>query len=150
VLICYEDSIPYVAPEFMRQERVPDFFLNISNDGWFHGSSEHEQHLVAARFRAIECRRAIGRAVNMGVSCIIDGNGRILALPGPTISQSKRCTAIVSGSMPIDHRSSLYVVWGDVLPQACWVLCLGGICVLVVSRWRNRRARIQQTNPTPS
>jgi apolipoprotein N-acyltransferase len=140
VLICYEDSVTFVAREFMRQERVPDFFLNISNDGWFHGSEEHEQHFVAARFRAIECRRAIGRAVNMGVSGIIDGNGRIVALPGPTLSKSKKCTAVITGAMPIDHRSSLYVFWGDVLPQACWLASFAGIAAGVWRRMRRERA----------
>ena len=29
-------------------------------------------------FRAIECRRPLARAVNMGISAVIDGNGRVL------------------------------------------------------------------------
>ena len=45
-----------------------DFLVNISNDGWFDGSGEHEEHLAICRFRAIECRRSLVRAVNMGIS----------------------------------------------------------------------------------
>ena len=37
-----------------------DFLLNISNDGWFDGTSEHEEHLAICRFRAVECRRSVG------------------------------------------------------------------------------------------
>ncbi|MCI0356455.1 MAG: apolipoprotein N-acyltransferase, partial [Acidobacteria bacterium] len=48
-LICYEDTVPHLATEFLRAGvggKRPDFFVNISNDGWFKGSAEHEQHLV--------------------------------------------------------------------------------------------------------
>ena len=37
--------------------RPVDFLLNISNDGWFDGTAEHDEHLAICRFRAIECRR---------------------------------------------------------------------------------------------
>src|SRR4029077_11733841 len=76
VLICFEDTDPYLARQYVRPggEGEPiDFLLNISNDGWFGGSSEHDQHLAICRFRAIECRRSIGRSVNMGISAVIDG-----------------------------------------------------------------------------
>ena len=108
--------------------------MNFSNDGWFKGSEEHEQHLVAARFRAVECRRAMARAVNMGISCIIDGNGRVVTLPGKTWAASKDCTAVVIGAVPIDRRDSLYVRWGDVLPWGCLALCGVGMIVSVVPR----------------
>lgn len=81
VLICYEDTDPFIARHYGREEEdgpPVDFLVNISNDGWFDGTSEHEQHLAICRFRAIESRRAVARAVNMGVSAIIDPNGRVL------------------------------------------------------------------------
>ena len=143
VLICYEDSVPHLARRFMRLARPTepiDFFLNISNDGWFRGSEEHEQHLVAARFRAVENRRALARAVNMGISAVIDGNGRMAALPGETWGDSKAVAGIVAAYVPIDHRSSLYVFWGDILPQSCAVLLGLGMCWAVVNAWRSRRA----------
>src|SRR5260370_39296723 len=73
VFICYEDTDPYLARQYVRQdggEPTADFLVNISNDGWFDGSSEHEQHLAICRFRAVECRRSVARAVNMGISGI--------------------------------------------------------------------------------
>ncbi len=129
VLICYEDSVPHLARRFMRiaPDRPPDFFLNISNDGWFRCSEEHEQHLVSARFRAVETRRALGRAVNMGISAVIDGNGRIIALPGPTLRESKGFAAVLAANIPIDRRFSLYAWWGDVLPVSCGILTALGL-----------------------
>jgi apolipoprotein N-acyltransferase len=80
VVICYEDTDPDLARQYVNGNGGPsvDFLLNISNDGWFNGTSEHEEHLAICRFRAIECRRAVARAVNMGVSAVIDSNGRVL------------------------------------------------------------------------
>jgi len=80
-LICYEDSDPFLARRYVVKDADGEpvhFLVNQSNDGWFDGSSEHEEHLAVARFRAIECRRAVVRAVNMGVSAVIDGNGKVL------------------------------------------------------------------------
>jgi apolipoprotein N-acyltransferase len=81
VVICYEDTDPETAQPYGGGGGKPavDFLLNISNDGWFDGTSENEQHLAICRFRAIECRRPVARAVNMGISALIDGNGRVLA-----------------------------------------------------------------------
>jgi apolipoprotein N-acyltransferase len=134
VLICYEDTDPYLARQYVRSgpdRPAVNFLVNISNDGWFDGTSEHEQHLAICRFRAIECRRAIARAVNMGISAIVDGNGRVVALPGPTWQKSKKVEAILTGSVPIDRRYSLYANWGDWLPWCCWLIvgagCLWGL-----------------------
>jgi len=82
VAICYEDTDPdRTRPYGGGDGRPPaDFLLNISNDGWFDGTSEHDEHLAICRFRAVECRRSVGRAVNMGISAVIDGNGRVLPL----------------------------------------------------------------------
>ncbi len=80
VVICYEDTDPVSARPYGGGDgKAPaDFVLNVSNDGWFNGTSEHDQHLAICRFRAVECRRSVARAVNMGISAVIDGNGRVL------------------------------------------------------------------------
>jgi apolipoprotein N-acyltransferase len=80
MVICYEDTDPTLARQYVRAGTEPqaDFFINTSNDGWFNGTSEHEDHLAMARFRAVECRRSLLRAVNMGISAVVDPNGRVL------------------------------------------------------------------------
>jgi apolipoprotein N-acyltransferase len=151
VIICFEDTDPYLARQYVRSkggEPAVDFLLNISNDGWFDGTSEHEEHLAICRFRAVECRRAVARAVNMGVSAVIDGSGRVLepasvqhlggvqlweagggrlvAFPGPRWARYKKVSALLTAVIPIDRRTSLYAAWGDWLPWGCWlVLGLG-------------------------
>lgn len=136
-LICYEDSDPYLARQYVRQLPV-DFLVNISNDGWFDGTEEHEQHLAICRLRAVEARRAVVRAVNMGISSVIDADGRVVALPGPTNnwSDSKKIEAILSAKVPIDCRRSLYAISGDWLPASCWLIITIGI---IVSLWFSQR-----------
>jgi apolipoprotein N-acyltransferase len=143
VIICYEDADPYLARRYAIPENgspAADFLVNISNDGWFNGTSEHEEHLAICRFRAVETHRSIARAVNMGVSAVIDGDGRVIALPGPTWAESKEVPAVLTAAVPIDERTSLYARWGDWLPWSCLgVVALG----LVVSLWR--RPSLQPT-----
>ena len=139
VLICYEDSDPLIAREYNPSSgrgRGADFLVNISNDGWFDGSEQHEQHLAICRFRAVEARRSVVRAVNMGISGIIDPDGRIKDqnLPDYEWSRSKKTVAIVAGDVPLDSRGSFYALAGDWLPALCWLLVLAGL------GWARRRA----------
>src|SRR5262249_29161270 len=53
VMICYEDTDPAMARPYGGGGKAQtDFLLNVSNDGWFKGSSEHDQHLAICRFLA--------------------------------------------------------------------------------------------------
>jgi len=132
-LICYEDSDPYMARQYVRSEPV-SFLVNISNDGWFDGTEEHEEHLAICRFRAIESRRSVVRAVNMGISAIIDPDGRVIALPGDSWSTSKKVDGIVTANVPLDHRASWYARLGDWLPALCWSLLVVGHFISVYRR----------------
>ncbi|MCS7270455.1 MAG: apolipoprotein N-acyltransferase [Gemmataceae bacterium] len=123
-LICYEDTDPDLARRYVATEPV-DFLVNISNDGWFDGTEEHEQHLAICRFRALETRRSIVRAVNMGISAVIDPDGQLVALPACQWSRSKKVEALVTASVPIDGRRALYPYLGDWVPaltSLSWLL----------------------------
>jgi len=131
VLICYEDSDPYLARQYNpasgRGHEV-DFLVNISNDGWFNGTEEHEEHLAICRFRAVESRRSVVRSVNMGISAVIDPDGRVIALPVEgSWSNSKKTRGIVRAEVPIDHRETVYAQFGDWVPGLCWALMVGGL-----------------------
>jgi apolipoprotein N-acyltransferase len=108
--ICYEDVMPqafrHLAYDADGHKQV-DFVVNISNDGWFAGTTELRQHLTAARFRAIENRTWIARSVNCGCTAIIDSAGRVIAElpPGKTDSLNYRLQA--------DRRETLYGRIGD-------------------------------------
>jgi apolipoprotein N-acyltransferase len=152
VLICYEDTVAALAREYAGVR----FLLNISNDGWFDGTSEHEQHLVAARFRAVEMRRPLARAVNMGVSAVIDGSGRVLRpgqaqagsavwvipagsrenMPSSEWGRFKKVTCLLLAQPPLDTRWSLYATVGDVFALS---VCATLLLAILAASMRPRR-----------
>jgi apolipoprotein N-acyltransferase len=140
VLICFEDSDAVLSRGYAREsEDGPpvDFLVNISNDGWFKGTEEHELHLAISRFRAVEARRALVRSVNMGISALVDGNGRVRALPGPSWRESKKMATAFTAEVPLDTRISPYARWGDWLAALCAAGCVG---LVGWSLWRKDRA----------
>lgn len=77
--ICYETALPATIRSLVRYCRQidggPDIIANLTNDGWFWGSSELDMHLTAAIFRSVEVRTPIVIAANTGFSASIDGCG---------------------------------------------------------------------------
>src|SRR5262249_31516741 len=113
VAICFEDTLPQVVRPLMAEapdDHQPDILINQTNDGWFYGSSENEAHLATGIFRAVEHRCPIARAVNTGISAVIDGNGRVLEQVPATQE------GILTAMVPLDDRVALYTRWGDWLP----------------------------------
>ncbi len=124
-IICFEDTVPHlvrtlVSATTVESESGPrqiDFLVNLTNDGWFRGSNEHEQHLIIASFRCIETRTPMVRSVNTGISAIIDGDGQIRE------RADKATNAVVTGNIPLDPRTSLYVATGDWFAGSCLSSC---------------------------
>ena len=77
ILICYEDNLPAAGREAMSTN--PNVLLNLTNDAWFAGSAEGELHLRLSVLRAIETRRDLARAVNLGPTSLVDAAGHVLA-----------------------------------------------------------------------
>lgn len=119
--ICFESCLAHVVrgqvEELARRGSEPDVLVNLTNDGWFWGSSELDMHLACSVFRAVECRKPHLVAANTGISAWIDSSGRILAR-GP-----RRSTAVVLADVRLDNRRSPYLVWGDWPAGVCLMLC---------------------------
>jgi apolipoprotein N-acyltransferase len=125
-----------------------DVLVNLTNDAWFHGSSELDQHLITAAFRCVETRTPMARCVNGGISAFIDGNGQIrepdqiLVMKEPfegtrpqltdvktmrdpaTGKWRRQFSGIIFGQVPLDPRTSLYVQYGDWFAGLCLTLTL--------------------------
>jgi apolipoprotein N-acyltransferase len=65
----------------------------------------------------------------MGISAVIDGNGKIVALPASTWGQSKKISAVVVATVPVDRRSGLYARFGDWFPASMSVLAVLGLAL---------------------
>jgi apolipoprotein N-acyltransferase len=117
VNICYETALPAavrsLVVDLTRTGRRPDVIVNLTNDGWFWGSSELDMHLVAAIFRAVEVRTPIVVAANTGFSAHIDGSGRLLQR-GP-----RRATATLRASVHPDGRPALWLIAGSLPLWGC-------------------------------
>jgi apolipoprotein N-acyltransferase len=135
VNICYETALPAAVRGMVRTlEQAggrPDVIVNLTNDGWFWGSSELDMHLAAAIFRAVEVRTPLVIAANTGFSGWIDGSGRLLAR-GP-----RRATATLRARVEPDGRQSPWLVWGSLPAWGC-VAIAGGI--MVRARWPDAKA----------
>ena len=74
-IICYEIIFSgRIKPKNQR----PDWFLNITNDGWYGKTSGPYQHFAKARIRAVEEGIPVVRVANTGISAIIDSLGKIV------------------------------------------------------------------------
>jgi apolipoprotein N-acyltransferase len=140
--ICYESTVPHLLRRQVRtlaaRGQPPDVLVNLTNDGWFHGSSELDMHLVCGVFRAVELRRPLLIAANTGFSAWIESDGRI-AGRGP-----RREPGYVLARPGLDGRTSLYERWGDVGAGVClW----GGLVAGLAGQWRLRRRAVHEPRP---
>jgi apolipoprotein N-acyltransferase len=74
-LICFEDAFPDSARDSAQDDT--DFLVNLTNDGWFGESAEQWQHMADSVFRAVENGLPLIRCCNNGITCLIDGHGRL-------------------------------------------------------------------------
>jgi len=77
VLTCVEDTLSDGGREAMADR--PNLLVNLTNDAWFAGTRESELHLRLAVIRAVESRRDMIRAVNLGPTSWVDAAGVVRA-----------------------------------------------------------------------
>ncbi|MEW6356703.1 MAG: apolipoprotein N-acyltransferase [Planctomycetota bacterium] len=137
VLICYEDTIAPLVRRFRYRDGQmrADFLLNISNDGWFCGSAELDQHLAICVFRAVENRVGIARAVNTGISGFIAPNGRIEAIVTQN-GKRKQVTGALTWAVKSDKRLTFYTVYGELFARFCLGAWVGVLLYCAISRRR--------------
>jgi apolipoprotein N-acyltransferase len=116
VYICYEGIFPNEVRRFTLAGAA--LLVNISDDGWFGGSSAPAQHLAMARVRAVENRRWLLRDTNNGITVSVDPYGRIVA----------RLAADIRGELdaPYGFRTDMtpYARWGDWVAWLCVIAAL--------------------------
>ncbi len=161
-MICFEDTVPHLVRNMVaaaEKEQPLDCLVNLTNDGWFHGSSELDQHLVTSAFRCVETRTPLVRAVNTGISAFIDGNGVIRdpevfidfdarrnnARPRNGMRDAagrfhKQLNAALIANVPLDPRRSLYVRFGDWFAGACALACGFVVIAGLAARFGRRAA----------
>lgn len=120
VAICFEDTVPGVARRLLREggEGKADFLVNISNDGWYNGWWEFDQHLVGSVFRAVENRVPVVRSVNGGATAVVDPLGRVARIRLDSGSD-RGGAGILRAPLRTSPAVTLYARAGDIFAQAC-------------------------------
>ena len=105
--ICYESIFGEFMTQFVRKGAEVIFVM--TNDGWWDQTAGHRQHADYARLRAIECRRTVVRAANMGTCCIINQRGDMKQETVYGVGEAINVKASKNSSI------TFYVKWGDVI-----------------------------------
>ena len=112
--ICFEDAFPALNRRFVRAGA--ELLVNLTNDSWSRTVSSETQHLVAARFRAVENARPLLRATNGGITAALDVHGR--TIPGSVLPPFTQDAALVTLQLPNTPVKTTYTAFGDYLPVA--------------------------------
>jgi apolipoprotein N-acyltransferase len=123
VLICFEDTFPHFVREYVEDDT--DFLLNLTNNGWFGESAAQWQHAANAVFRAVENGLPLVRCANNGLTCVVDGQGRMQEVffpgtrdiygPGFKVAQVPLRTGAA-------RRTTMYRRYGDWFGWSCVAL----------------------------
>ncbi len=75
-LVCFDEVFPDIARARVREGA--SLLVSGANDAWYAGTFEPALHARVARARAIETRRDLVRAVNMGEGGLVASTGEVL------------------------------------------------------------------------
>jgi apolipoprotein N-acyltransferase len=133
-VICYED----ILPRFLRRVGMlhPNLLVNLTSDSWFGANAEPWQHLALAVFSSIELRVAMVRAVDSGISALIDPNGRLLqkTYADDPLLNPLAADGIVVTAPRMEGGHTLYVAVGDSFAYLCM-----GASLLLLARARLKK-----------
>jgi apolipoprotein N-acyltransferase len=127
-VICYED----ILQGFLRGvgQLHPDLLVNLTSDSWFGAGTEPWEHLALSVFSSIELRVSLVRAVNSGVSALIDPNGRVLVktYANDPYRNPRPEDGVVVAAPILPGGHTVYVAVGNLFAYLCvfTALLLGG------------------------
>ena len=125
-IICYEIIDDGLVRDMARNSNA---LIVQTNSATFAGTPEGSQQLDITRIRSIEHSRNTLSVSTVGISALIDNNGRVLSQSGENISAS------ISGDLPMRSTTTIAGQLGGVAPLL--VLSLTLFIALLISR-RNR------------
>jgi apolipoprotein N-acyltransferase len=133
-VICYEDLLQ----GFLRGvgQLHPNLLVNLTSDSWFGAETEPWEHLALAVFGSVELRVSMVRAVNSGVSALIDPNGRVLekTYANDPYRHPRAEDGVVVTAPGMSGGHTVYVAVGNLFAY----LCMAATLVLLGLAAKNR------------
>ena len=115
-LVCFESVFPYYVAEFTRQGA--EFLAVVTNDSWYGNTSGPHQHKEFSNLRAMENHRAVVRAANGGVSCLIDQSGQ-------TVKETKMFEEnVITVDVPLQTRDTIFLRTSMVIPYGVYAVSI--------------------------
>lgn len=113
-VICYESVFGEYFTDYIREGAQAIFVM--TNDGWWDNTAGYKQHLWYSSLRAIETRRAVVRAANVGACAFIDQRGHI-------VSKTRYDRAgFLRGELQLNDVITPYVRYGDIISRVALLL----------------------------
>jgi apolipoprotein N-acyltransferase len=131
-VICYED----ILQGYLRGvgQVQPNLLVNLTSDSWFGADTEPWEHLALSVFASVELRVGLVRAVNSGVSALIDPNGRVLekSYANDPYRNPRSADGIVVSAPIMPGAKTPYVAIGNLFAYVCTAatLMLVGLALL--------------------
>jgi apolipoprotein N-acyltransferase len=118
-VICYED----ILPGFLRGvgRLHPNLLVNLTSDSWFGAAAEPWEHLALSVFAGVELRVSLVRAVNSGVSALIDPNGRVLrkTYADDPYRNPRAADGVLVAAPILPGGNTVYVAVGNLFAYIC-------------------------------
>jgi apolipoprotein N-acyltransferase len=141
VLICFEDIFPWLGRDSAEDDT--DFLVNLTNNGWFGESAAQWQHGTGGFFRAIENDLPLLRCCNNGLTCWVDGRGRLRQLfrdeRGTIYGQGVMISQIPLLAPGQARTPTFYHQHGDWLGWGCAVVSIAMLGLKLARHFRARR-----------
>ncbi len=129
-LVCYESIYPDFVAGFIK--KGAQLIIVVTNDSWYGNSSGPYQHKEMSVLRAVENRRAVMRAANGGISCVINPLGI-------TEIQSKMFTKdIIVHDVPIETGETIYTKTHSIIPVLSSVFSFWLIGIVILKKMKEK------------
>ena len=131
--ICFETTVPHLirrqVNHLSQAGNEPDVLVNLTNDGWFYGTSCLDFHLACNVFRAAEMGKPMLVCANTGFSAHINPSGKILQ-QGPRRQPAVLQCDVIS----VESDVTIYRRWGAWLPWFASIVCVIAAVWMMVAR----------------
>ncbi|PID59881.1 MAG: apolipoprotein N-acyltransferase [Ignavibacteriae bacterium] len=125
-VVCIESIYPDFISAFV--DKGAEFIAVVTNDSWYGNSSGPYQHKEMSVLRAVENGRAVVRAANGGISCIINPIGE-------TISATKMFTrGVLTGDVELRSDKTFFTEYPLLLPYLSVMIFLFVIIRVLIKK----------------